>query len=82
MNPLQKLMVETVACFEEILAMLCSEAFDVNAFPSPGAIGVIATVTDADEMTMRARQDDVALERLADSIGTQSGIAQVSFQFE
>jgi hypothetical protein len=75
-------MVNTVACFEKVLGLLCGDPFHVASVPTPGSIALVVTVTDTDEAAMQTRQDDVALERLADSIGKHSGVAQVSFQFE
>jgi hypothetical protein len=79
-------MVNSVACLEKVLALLCSGPFSVVPSLSQNgtqfSIALIATVTAADETSMQERGDDVAIERLADSIGVRSGIAEVSFQFE
>jgi hypothetical protein len=80
MDPLHLLMVNTVACFEKVLGMLCTDKFNVAADPTPGSLALIAMVSDADKAALMAEQTDVALEKLADGIGVHSGIAQVSFQ--
>jgi hypothetical protein len=86
MEPVHKLMVDAVACFEKVLAMLCRGSFSVVPSLSQNgtqfSIALVATVTAADEASMQQRGDDVALERLADSIGVHNGTAVVSFQFE
>jgi hypothetical protein len=82
MDSVHTLMANAIACFERVLTLLCNDPFHVTGEPSPGSVALIATVTAADEAAMQMRQDDVALERLADSIGARSGVAQVSFQFE
>ena len=82
MNPLHVLMINCVACFEKVLGMLCVDPVTVTADPTPGSLSLVAVVTEADKAKLENRQDDVALERLADSIGRRSGIAQVSFQLE
>jgi hypothetical protein len=86
MEPVHRLMVDAVACIEKVLALICGGPFSVVPSLSQNdahfSIALVATVTAADEASMQQRGDDVAIERLADSIGVHSGIAEVSFQFE
>jgi hypothetical protein len=86
MDPVHQLMAKAVACFEELLDLLCADPSSVAAFPSTdgaqASIALIGSVTPTDEVALTSRGDDVALEALAQSIGVQSGIAVVSFQLE
>jgi hypothetical protein len=86
MEPVHNLLVEAVACFETVLALLCADAFTVASSVSQNgaqfSIALVGSVTARDEASMKDRDDDVALQHLADSIGISSGVAEVSFQLE
>ncbi len=82
MDPLHALMFDTVECFQKMLELLCSQEPHVAPHLSEGSIALVATVAQADRVTLRRRGDVVALENLADSIGRRSGVATVSIQIE
>jgi hypothetical protein len=86
MEPVHTLMVNAVDCIEKVLALICSGSFSVVPSLSQNgshfSIALVASVTTADETLMQQRGDDVAIDRLADSIGVHSRIADVSFQLE
>jgi hypothetical protein len=83
-DPVLQLMQEAVECFEALLALLCKQPAHVTSchptISGKTSICLVGQVAADDLGALEDRSDDVALTRLAKSIGDESGIAPVSFQ--
>ncbi|HVV53052.1 MAG TPA: hypothetical protein VHO06_25565 [Polyangia bacterium] len=86
MAAVDTLAAKLVPAFEEILKLLCDDAFQVNpSITDAGnflSIVLVATVSPADEAAIQAQGGDAALLSLAAAMGARSGVAAVAFQFE